>query len=141
MNFLAGLFLVASLVTAGAPLALAGEQLPAVDSLSNLAPKIYLDCETCDQEYLRTEIHFLNFVRDRRLAGVHALVSTQQTGSGGTEYMLEFIGLRNWEGHKDILKFSVLESDSDDTIRKEILRTIKLGGHALCCQDPAGTAH
>ena len=127
MNFIAGSFLIASLLTVGAPLVFAGEQPVAADSQMTQGPKIFVDCASCDQEYLRAEIHFVNFVRDRQLADVHVLVSTQRTGSGGTEYTTEFIGLGSWQGRRDTLKFSVLESDSDDNVRREVLRAIKIG--------------
>lgn len=97
------------------------------DSQAVLGPKIYVDCSSCDMDYLRTEIGFVNFVRDRKLADVDVLVSTQQTGSGGTEYTLDFIGMGCYQGQEDTLTFDVLEAASEDAIRKEMARTIKLG--------------
>ncbi|MBI5869208.1 MAG: hypothetical protein HZB43_13125 [candidate division Zixibacteria bacterium] len=97
------------------------------DSQAVLGPKIYVDCGSCDMDYLRTEIGFVNFVRDRRLADVDILVSTQQTGSGGTQYTLDFIGMGRYQGQEDTLTFDVLEAASDDAIRKDMVRTVKLG--------------
>lgn len=98
-----------------------------VDSQNVQGPKIYVDCNRCDLDYLRTEVKFVNFVRDRQLADVDVLVSTQRTGSGGAEYTLDFIGMGRYQGQADTLKFSVLESASDDSIRKDLARMIKLG--------------
>ncbi len=99
----------------------------APDSLRNQAPNIYIDCDDCDYDYLREEIGFVNFVRDRKEAEIHLLVTKQQTGSGGDEYTVEFIGREHFDGMVDTLSFSCLDSDSDDTIRKVMARTFKLG--------------
>src|SRR5512139_1491221 len=58
------------------------------------ALRVFLDCQTyCDFDFFRTEIAFVNFVRDRKDADVHILITSQRTGSGGSEYTLKFIGL------------------------------------------------
>ena len=57
------------------------------------ALRVFLDCAQCDENYLRTEITFINYVRDRADADVHVLVTTQPTGGGGQEYTIKFIGL------------------------------------------------
>src|SRR6266550_6244723 len=58
------------------------------------AVRVFLDCPDsfCDFDYYRTEITFVNWVRDRQFAQMHVLVTAQQTG-GGQEYTLAFIGL------------------------------------------------
>ena len=49
---------------------------------------VFLDCERmfCDFDYFRTEMTWVSWVRDRAVADVHVLVSTQETGAGGSEY-------------------------------------------------------
>ncbi|HKC38310.1 MAG TPA: hypothetical protein VKC15_02075, partial [Gemmatimonadales bacterium] len=56
------------------------------------ALRVFLDCPNsfCDFDYYRTEITFVNWVRDRQFAQVHILVTSQATG-GGQEYTLGFI--------------------------------------------------
>ena len=49
------------------------------------ALRVFLDCASCDENYIRTEITFVNYVRDRTLADVHVLITTQATGGGGTD--------------------------------------------------------
>ena len=65
------------------------------DELRSVAPNVYLDCErrTCDFDYIKTEITFVNYVLDRQSADVQIIVTRQQTGSGGNVYTLSFIGL------------------------------------------------
>ena len=59
---------------------------------------VFLDCSSCDENYMRTEVTFINFVRDRVGADVHVLITTQGTGGGGTEFTLKFIGLGRFQG-------------------------------------------
>jgi hypothetical protein len=89
--------------------------------------RIFFDCGFCDQEYARTQIPYVNFVRDREIADVHVLVTRQQTGGGGQEYTVEFIGRRRFTGMTDTLKYFALDSDTEETIRSEISRTVKSG--------------
>ena len=63
-----------------------------LDALKKQAPKVFIDCRRCDIDFIRTEITFVNYVWDRREADIHVLVTTQSTGSGGTEYTMAFIG-------------------------------------------------
>ena len=54
------------------------------------AVRVFLDCGyRCDFDYLRTEIPFVNYVRDRLDAQVHVLVTRENTGSGGVAVTLE----------------------------------------------------
>src|SRR4051812_41803062 len=71
------------------------------------ALSVYVDCqeyEACDFDFFRTELTFVNWVRDRQVADVHILVTTQTTGAGGSEFTATFIGLRHFAGLADTLK-------------------------------------
>ena len=89
---------------------------------------VFIDCPSwvCDGEYFRTELSFVNHVRDRMEADVQILVTTQTTGSGGTEYTLRFIGLRRLEGRKWETTYSAISAESTDTTRKALVRTMGL---------------
>jgi len=67
---------------------------------------VFLDCNTfrCDSEYFRTDIDFVNWVRDRTLAQVHLIVTSQQTGGGGQVFILDFIGREELEDDDDQLQ-------------------------------------
>ncbi len=108
-------------------LTMAVTETPATDTLIEGAPKIYIDCSSCDNDYIRREITFVNFVRDRNQADVHILVSRQRTGSGGREYMVEFIGQHDYDNMTDTLIFNTKEADTDDAIRKKTVKYFKLG--------------
>lgn len=93
----------------------------------NGAPKIFLDCRRCDRDYIKTEIPFVNYVRDRKDADVHVLVTTQRTGSGGQEYTMTFIGLKDYEGINNTLKYSSSRIDTSDEVREEMAHVLKAG--------------
>ena len=44
------------------------------------ALKVFLDCQYCDREYIKREIPFVNYVRDRKEAQVHILITIRATG-------------------------------------------------------------
>ncbi len=53
-------------------------QPDSLESLESKALKVYIDCDLCDLsdfDYIRTEITFVNYVRDRKEAQVHVLIN------------------------------------------------------------------
>ncbi len=121
------LILAASLVPMSA--ARASRQQPRVSAerLKQSAPKVFLDCHQCDMDYIRREITFVNFVRDRQTADIHILVTIQLTGSGGREYNLDFIGRNQYSDIRNTLKYVSEPTDSDDAQRRGLVRVLKLG--------------
>lgn len=91
------------------------------------ALRVFLDCNACDFDYLRREIPFVNYVRDRKDAEVHILVTTQQTGGGGVEYDFQFIGLDRFEGVDDDLKYVAAQTLTGDERRQGYTNLLKLG--------------
>ncbi len=71
---------VALTVLACPSTAFAGAQQPAAppDRL-----KVFLDCENCFIDFLREEVAFVSYVRDRTEAEVHVLITSAATGAGG----------------------------------------------------------
>jgi hypothetical protein len=100
-----------------------------VDTLSTGALRVHLDCDewTCDFDYLKEALGFVNFVRNRQQADVHMLVTTQGTGGGGREYTVEFIGKQDFTGQTDTLTFLVTDSETEDNIRQKMAHSMKLG--------------
>lgn len=90
---------------------------------------VYLDCSGffCDEEYFHTEIVSVNWVRERTVADVHVLATTQPTGGGGTHYTLAFIGQRRFEGVGDTLTYVAPQSNTGDETRRALAHTIQLG--------------
>jgi hypothetical protein len=101
------------------------QQAPPADSTANL--RVYLDCRRCDFDYIRREVPVVDYVRDRMDADVHVLVTQQQTGSGGQEYQLTFLGERRLAGRADTLTYVSRQSDTDDEVRAGYTRILALG--------------
>ncbi|HEX8451202.1 MAG TPA: hypothetical protein VF647_03840 [Longimicrobium sp.] len=104
------------------------------------AVRVFLDCNGfhCDQDFYRTEINWVGYVRDRQDADVHVLITRQQTGSGGGEHTLEFIGLRRFQGVSQTLRFTSGPSQTEDEVRRGLAEIIKLGLVRYAADSPAG---
>jgi len=100
------------------------------DSINNLkekAPKVYINCDYCDLDYIRTEITFINYVIDRKEADIHILITHEHTGSGGQQYTLTFIGLQKFDTLNDTLQIDIFLDDAEDIRRQKLVKTLKLG--------------
>jgi uncharacterized protein DUF481 len=95
------------------------------------ALRVFFDCQGfgsgCDFDYIRTEITFVNYVRDRQDADVHILITTLETGAGGAEYTTAFIGRRRFAGTADTLRYFAGPNDTRDEVRQGLVRVLKLG--------------
>lgn len=92
-------------------------------------PRVFLDCQAngCDDDFLRTELTWLNFVRDRTLAIVHVLATSQPTGSGGAELTVAFIGLGAFSAKVDTITAISAQSDTFDERRQLVRRVVSQG--------------
>lgn len=91
------------------------------------APSVFLDCNRCDRSFIRQEISFVNYVRDRRNADVHLLVTNQRTGSGGHSYVLDFIGQKKFEGLNYRLGYVSRQTDSWSEEREGLAQIMVAG--------------
>lgn len=98
-----------------------------MDELKEAAPKVFLDCRRCDRDYFREEITYINYVRDRKDADIHVLVTDQETGSGGREYTFAFIGLNEYADLDNTLIYSSGPNDTRDEIRKGQVEVMRRG--------------
>ena len=78
-------------------------------------PNVFFDCDgrDCNSEYYRTEINWVNWVRDREVADVHVIMTSVTTGSGGREYQIELIGSRDYDGYEDTTLLQAFSTDTD----------------------------
>jgi hypothetical protein len=113
-----------------APVASAG-QTPPVDASAPVTSadrvRVFLDCQDCFQDYLRDEIDWVDFVRQAADADVHLLSRTSETGGGGREVVLRFVGRSRFEGHDHDLRAITQASDTENVRREVILRTAIAG--------------
>jgi hypothetical protein len=90
--------------------------------------RVFLDCPGgCFPDYVRTEVRFVDYVRDRTEADVHVIVTSTTTGAGGREYVAEFIGARLFDGIDHTLKAVTTTSDPEDVIRRQITNMLRIG--------------
>ena len=108
----------------GLPLRARGQQQAALEALN-----VFLDCQGtfCDFDHFRREIAFVNWVRDRQDAHVHILGTSQATGGGGREHTFAFLGLREFAGRSDTLRYVSRNTDTQTEIRDGQVQTLKLG--------------
>lgn len=104
-------------------------QLSAAPQQTAASPqlKVFLDCEGCFQDFLRTELTFVDFVRDRTEADVHVLITRVETGGGGREYTVAFIGNGAFTGTDHSLRALTSQSDTEDVIRRQLATTLRIG--------------
>jgi len=110
-----------------------GEPVPVRD-----APKVYIDGEHTDMDFIRKEIPFVNYVVDRKEADVHILITNQDTGSGGEEFTLTFLGQSRYRFRNDTLTYAMGPDDTEDAVRNKMTRYLKLGLASYAAKSPVG---
>jgi hypothetical protein len=101
--------------------------------------RVFIDCNNtpCDSEFFRTEITFIEHVRERQDADVHLLMTGQSTGSGGREITFSFFGQGRFMGRDHVLKESFVVASSDDDVRRGMVRVMSLGLVPYALDTPA----
>ena len=110
---------------AGLAMLLAG---PAMAQNGGDRVQVFLDCQTrgCDHEEFRTEITFVDWVRERTVADLHVILTSQETG-GGREYVFDFIGQDEFEDQDFRVEQSVSDTDTRDEVLEALVRAFKGG--------------
>ncbi len=89
--------------------------------------KVYLDCDNCFGDYIRDTVNMVEYVRDPAEADVHIIVSQSDTGSGGIERAVAFIGVGRFKG-LDFKSRAISQSgDTEDTQRQRLATAITIG--------------
>lgn len=104
-------------------------RLAAQQPATEAALRVFLDCQAtfCDQTFVRQEILWIDWVRDREDADVQVLATTQRTGGGGNLWELAFIGLDAFEGVDDTLEFATPGDATNDDERRALIQYLSLG--------------
>lgn len=101
--------------------------MKSLDTMSQDLISVFLDCQVCDNNFIRQQIDFVNYVRDPLLGQVHLFINSQGTGSGGRTFTLSFIGKGEYEGINNTLTFTSLQTYTQDEDRKGLNSIIQLG--------------
>ena len=102
-------------------------QAPAPAAAPRQMVRMFLDCNQCDEDYIKKEVLFVDYVRNREDADVHVLVTIQQTGGGGSQWTLKFIGLGANQGQEATLIYNAPQTATEDEIRAGFVEVLKVG--------------
>ena len=89
------------------------------------ARRVFLDCQFCDDDFVRREVTFVDWVRDRADADEHVLDTSQRTATGGRAYQLAFLTAE--PGRSDTLRTTVEPNSTDYRRRAVFVEALKLG--------------
>lgn len=98
-----------------------------LDSLIADAARVFIDCRSCDMNYTRQEIPYVNYVRDVKEAQVYVLITNQNAGSGGMQYTYTFEGLGDFKGLGDTLVYTSNPDETSAIIREQRTKILKMG--------------
>ena len=88
---------------------------------------VFLDCNACDNSYIRQEIDFVNHVRDPEIAQVHLFITTRRAASGGRVFTLSFIGKEKFTEINNNLTYTSVPTNTRDEEREGLTAMIELG--------------
>jgi hypothetical protein len=89
-------------------------------------PKVFLDWPGADIGFFRTEIPFVEFVSGLDEARVRILV-TPQGPPGSETFLLEFSGLKEFQGDDNTFTHTPAPGDKPEDVRKSLAGILKLG--------------
>jgi hypothetical protein len=104
-----------------------GIQLVAAQEATPQQLRVFLECGPCDFDFVRTEIAYVDWMRDRSDADLHVLTRSETTGGGGRQHTLDFIGLMRHAGKGDTLVYVAGRDDTADVTRRGLLQVLKMG--------------
>ena len=91
--------------------------------------RVFLDCQSrnCDSNHFRTEIPWVNWVRERTDSDIHVIFTSTGVGGGGMQYTFDFIGLNRMEGRNDQLTYTEAGTDVRAETMDGLAQTFMLG--------------
>ena len=101
--------------------------------------RVFVDCQntSCDQEFFRTEVTFVDHLRERQEADVHLLLTSQSTGGGGSEITFSFFGQGRFKGRDHVLRLTTVPAQAQDAIRRQMTRLMSIGFVPYALDSPA----
>lgn len=125
------------MILAMIPMSLLSQENSSVQDTSRAnAVRIFLDCRSCDMNYTREQIPYVNYVRDVKEAEVYILVSDQNAGSGGRQYTYTFQGQGRFTGLHDTLTYTSSPDQTSTLIREKTTNMLKMGLMRFVAKSP-----
>jgi len=94
-----------------------------VDTLRKDALNVFMEA----RDYIKTEIPYINYVRDIRDADVYIISTYQPIGSGGYEGTYYLVGQHAFEGMRDTVSYTTVPAETEDIIQQKQIATLKMG--------------
>jgi hypothetical protein len=79
------------------------------------------------QQFVRENITFVNYVRDRELAEVHVMMTRYVSGSAGENYVISFIGRNRFEGINNVITYWAPGTNTVHETRNGLVEVITIG--------------
>ena len=89
--------------------------------------RVNLDCNFCDNDFIRQQLDYVDYVRDQGTADIHIFFTRNSSGSGGYVYDISFFGKNDFEESFFKLVFETNKLDSKDEIRQTIVGNVSAG--------------
>lgn len=99
----------------------------AAAQFTNPSLRVFLECQICDFDLVRTDISYVDWMRDRADADLHIIARFERTGGGGLRHTLDFLGLQRHLGKADTLTYFSGRDDSQDVMRRGLNRVLQIG--------------
>jgi hypothetical protein len=99
------------------------EEINEADTLRKDALNVYMDASS----YLKERITFINYVRDRKVADLVIVTTSDRTGSGGRVYTMFLEGQGRFAGMIDTLKYNTSPDETHEMRREKQVKTLKMG--------------
>lgn len=99
------------------------EPIVSSDTIRKDALNVFMEANS----YIKKEIPYINYVRDRKVADVYIISTQENTGSGGSVTTFFIVGQQKYEGMKDTLKCNISPDETYDMQRAKEVKTLKIG--------------
>jgi hypothetical protein len=97
-----------------------------VPQLTNGRITVFLDF-IWHQQFIRENVNFVNYVRDKELSQVHIMMIRHPAGSAGDNYVISFIGRGPFEGKNNVITYWDQRSNTADETRNGLADMICIG--------------
>ena len=87
--------------------------------------EIFIDCNYCDIEYLKTALPFINIVIEKEASDIHLLFNRNRTGSGGFEHTITAYGNEAFDNLIDTTRYYTESFDTYEVRREKMANGIK----------------
>ena len=99
--------------------------IPLVSSGQDQKLKVYLDCR-CDDNYIKQQTSFLEYVRDQDLADVEIIIRDLRTPTGTRSFEIQIDGNNEFKEISSSTIVSGYVTDTSGTLRDKLLNKLKL---------------